>query len=196
MSPAAETDPVYGPNQQQLGTWRTNYLANQAAVNTVLGRRKSPAGIAAGALYSSPIVFGTTGEFYDFNLDYYKVVRNEKFGISNAFPSFLADYADGYTDAPSPYYYTSGVKQGDGFYKDRERNVKSHTFAGQASQLTIKSDYRKSNLPKRNSTSDLTKQILTSVVNQIQGTETNQGLFSAIIPGAPNGFLVSDVRCV
>jgi hypothetical protein len=194
MAPAAETDPVYGPNQQQLGAWRTNYLANQAAVNTVLGRRKSPAGIAAGAIYGSPIVFGTTGEFYDFNLDYYKVVRNEKFDISNAFPSFLADYADGYTDAPSPYFYTSGVREGDGFYKDRERNVKSHTFAGQAGQLTIKSDYRKSNLPKRSSTSDLASQVLTGVVKQVQGTGSDQGLFSAIIPGAPNGFLVSEAH--
>ena len=97
-------------------------------------------------------------------------------------------------------FCNTGIRDGGGFYRAREQNVKSRGFAAQVSDLTIKSGYRKSNLPKRNSTSDLSSQVLASVVQKIQGADSQQGLFSAIIPGAPNGFLVSeaygfDVQC-
>ena len=187
----SSTEPSFGPGEDQLKSLKTAYYANESAVKSIRNSRRQR-GTAAGAIFGSPIVFGASDEYYDFNLDYYKVVRNDNFNFNEKFPSALADYSDAWTDVLSPYYYSTGTSEGTRLKQRREENVKTHTFAGSADQLTIRSNYRKLNSPNRSTAAELSNEVLTHVVKTIQGAGSSQGLFASIIPGAPNGFLVSE----
>lgn len=186
----AATTLTFGPSSEQLTTWRPRYYPNAASVQSIQNtRRAESAGKAVGALYSSPLVFGSTDEYHDVNLDWFKVTREGEYNMPGTYPTFLADYGDPWTDSG---LYTSSTTQAGGFRKNREKNVKIRTFAGQVEGLTIKSDYRKSNAPTRKTSNNLSKNILNSLVTTVNGEEDGQGLFAPLIPGAPNGFLISE----
>lgn len=190
----AADKPRFGPSDEQIKAWLPRYYAGEAAFKAREVERVVRRG-AHGALLSSPIAFGAANEYYDFNLDYYKVVREGRLKMPGAYPTFLADYKDSFTSNSRPYFFFDGPTSGKNTnLRDRERNVKTHTFAAATSGLTIASNYGNLNEPRRLTADALSATLLPSVVDTINGDKAGQGLFAALIPGAPNGFLVSEAH--
>lgn len=211
-----------GPSEQKLRDMNAGYYGTQAAIESLLAAEKFSSK-AQGIVFSSPLVFGSADEYYDFNLDYYKVVREKRFGMPSNFPTFLADYKDVWSDNPIPFFSipdisdnrlyssqggnpkfdTRNPERKDLVFLDdgkkspfarREMNVKTRTFAGGAGDFTIASDFRQSNKPKRPGSNEISNDVIASVVRTINGDRSGQGLFSAMLPGAPNGFLISEAH--
>ena len=86
--------PGFGPTAKELNNWSPRYIGNTTRGHVAPDRTSLKRGVASGALASTPLVFGSSDEYHDFNLDYYKVVRQEYFDMPGAYPTYLADYND------------------------------------------------------------------------------------------------------
>ena len=179
----------FGPTAKELNNWSPRYIGNTTRGHVAPDRTSLKRGVASGVLASTPLVFGSADEYHDFNLDYYKVVRQEYFNKSGAYPTYLADYKDPYTDNPRPYFYRTSYSSDS---NARERNVKTRTFAGRVSDLSYEVDFQSARQPARPNSKAVSTTVLESVIDQVNGAGKDKGIFSALIPGAPNGFLISE----
>ena len=153
--------PKRGTRNLKTYTWSSSYIPNAASVRTETAISPINNSTAKGTLYGSPIVFGSTDEYYDANL----VTWNEQF--PGQFP--FKDLTD---DLYGIYYEGGGGNDG--------QRQKTMSFAGMAD------DWVQGAFSRKNS-----KDTASSVISYLKDSIAQRGPFTDLIPRTQNGFLFS-----
>jgi len=148
----------------QFDTWNSSYIPNATSVNPLTANSVKSTTEARGTLYGSPIVYGSTDEFYGTN--------HGVFGHTEKYP-FINK-----VDEQSEFNWFSGTFAGiadGGWGPEVEINFRGQRTLPRKSRIT-------------------TATFAARVIEHLRDSITNKGPFSDLIPGAPNGFLMSLTR--
>jgi len=176
----------FGPTDQQRLAWTPRgWTTPLEAIGNVRGRSQNPSR-PKGVIYGSPILLGSDELYYEPDLFYYS--QRSAYPVVKGKPGAPIPYPYGISDYFQPTAGINGEHQlGYGEGKQRDYLVRNRTFAGQIKRNNYPRD------PILGGDARLSiGQISNAVTNHLVDTVNNSGPFSALIPGAPNGFLVSE----